>query len=187
MKNMKKQIRKGVFETNSSSVHAICIPKTTDLIVNSADLKYYNGEVLRFEHGEYGWERETLYDITNKASYLYEALFCVYDKDELFEAKQHISDVLSKYNVTCEFEEVDEGCWTYGTKTYLHSSGYIDHGGELQKFVSTLLSDDDMLIKYLFDDDSFVMTNNDNDDDIENFYNCIEDYETKYDIFVKGN
>lgn len=45
---MKRQIRRCVFETNSSSTHAICIAK------DGYELKDH----IDFHTGEYGWECE---------------------------------------------------------------------------------------------------------------------------------
>jgi hypothetical protein len=42
-----KQIRKGVFETNSSSTHSICIAKDDGLTIPKS---------LHFDFGEFGWE-----------------------------------------------------------------------------------------------------------------------------------
>lgn len=44
------QIRKGVFETNSSSTHSICISKEK---VNAKDVA---GKKVHFGLGDYGWE-----------------------------------------------------------------------------------------------------------------------------------
>ena len=57
-----KQIRKGVFETNSSSTHSICIAKDAELTIPQS---------LHFSFGEFGWECDTLYSVSEKASYLY--------------------------------------------------------------------------------------------------------------------
>ena len=58
---MKKQIRRGVFETNSSSVHAICISKSNE---------YKTQDNVDFIYGRFGWSPETLYTPEEKASYL---------------------------------------------------------------------------------------------------------------------
>lgn len=44
---MKRQIRKSVFETNSSSTHAICITKKKD--------NYKLPDHIDFEFGKFGW------------------------------------------------------------------------------------------------------------------------------------
>ena len=54
-------IRQGLFETNSSSVHVLVIPKDTDISIPS---KVY------LEGGEYGWQHEKVTDTIN---YMYQA------------------------------------------------------------------------------------------------------------------
>ena len=52
---MKRQIRRGTFETNSSSTHAICIAK------DDYELKDH----IDFHTGEYGWECKEYGDLDN--------------------------------------------------------------------------------------------------------------------------
>lgn len=64
---MTTKVRRGVFETNSSSTHAISIaeaPTFTDTLHPNDD------GVVQIEVGEYGWEWETYSDAWSKASYL---------------------------------------------------------------------------------------------------------------------
>lgn len=70
---MKKQIRQGVFETNSSSTHSICIAKDTELIIPKE---------LHLEFGEFGWECNTLNSLQEKASYLYTGLIAEKRKED---------------------------------------------------------------------------------------------------------
>ena len=59
-----KQIRRSVFETNSSSTHSITISGLKDIYdFPTTDLP------VRF--GEYGWEYEHYYDIEDKLSYVF--------------------------------------------------------------------------------------------------------------------
>ncbi len=62
-----KVIRKGVFETNSSSTHVISITggecENPDRLFPSED------GVYRIHPGEFGWEVRTYYDAVMKASY----------------------------------------------------------------------------------------------------------------------
>ena len=71
---MKLQVRNSVFETNSSSVHAISIFKD-DTYEN------YNGEYLEIEPGKFGWEKDTYNDVYSKLSYLYAAYLEFVDKE----------------------------------------------------------------------------------------------------------
>ena len=62
---MNRKIRQGVFETNSSSTHSICIVKTADIRIPAS---------LHLTMGEFGWECENYNDSETKASYLYTGL-----------------------------------------------------------------------------------------------------------------
>jgi hypothetical protein len=59
------KIRQGVFETNSSSTHSICIAKKAELNIPKH---------VYFDFGEFGWECDTLRSLSKKASYLYTGL-----------------------------------------------------------------------------------------------------------------
>ena len=63
-------IRKSLFETNSSSTHAICIAKSND----DLDIP----KTLVFEPNYFGWEEGILYTTEERASYLYTAILCKY-------------------------------------------------------------------------------------------------------------
>ena len=74
---MKRQIRRGCFETNPSSTHAICIAKDG----------YEKADDIEFHIREFGWEFDTYNDVYSRASYLITAIFSS-DKDYYY------SDVL---------------------------------------------------------------------------------------------
>lgn len=145
---MKRQVRRGTFETNSSSTHAICITKSD---VNKSSLPNY----VEFEHGEFGWEVAEYHGLHSKASYLYQAICscCYGDDDRKENMLNRISKVLYEHGITCTFES-DTSEW---------GDGYIDHGNETIDFVEAVLNDEDKLLRYLFGD-SFVVTGNDNGD-----------------------
>lgn len=159
------QIRNGVFETNSSSVHAMII----------TDAKVKPGSVVHFGIGEFGWEKE-IYTTTNeKATYFYTAALCCHGNV----VNKIIKTMLEPYGVRCEFDEAVFN--KYGLEY-----GHVDHGYEAIDFVDALLSDVDMLIRFLFSDESFVVTSNDNEWD-----NSFIENATKVDYphteFMKGN
>jgi hypothetical protein len=177
---MKIQIRKGCFETNSSSTHAICISRDN---VNIDDLPKH----ITFTHGEFGWEAEVYDGTWEKASYLYQAICdCCYDNEnELREKLEQLERLLATYGIECDFEPERKNVW---------GSGYIDHGYETIDFVDAVLKDPDKLMRYLFND-SIIITGNDNDDWFEEYmYNepyqypqTYKDEFKKYEIFKKGN
>jgi hypothetical protein len=153
-----KQIRKNVFETNSSSTHSICIANTSDLIIPNE---------IEFKFGEFGWEIDKLSSIEEKASYLYTALYAFDELDYIDELKQIFIDK----GITTTFDDPnDVDC------------GYIDHYSELSDFIKNIKNNENVLFEYLFSPLSFVLTGNDNDDydvDINVDYDHID--------FYKGN
>lgn len=170
---MKRKIRKNVFETNSSSTHAVCISKKSDI---PKDFQKY----VNFETDGFGWEFDVYKDTNTKANYLYTAMTQTLDHGKRCDAEEKIKSWLGQNGIRCEF---------------YFGRGNIDGGYELGKFVEFVLSSEDILLKYLFGD-SIVVTGNDNEDDFfdylyelddsEEGYHCKKDFE-KYKIFEKGN
>lgn len=187
---MKRQIRQYVFETNSSSTHAICISKDHDI----SNLKL--PDTVAFTHGEFGWECEKLRSIWEKASYLYEAILGTYRDADPEEKLEHIKEALNKYGIVCDFEPSSDDIW---------DNGYIDHVGEddMPEWLENMTNDEDALLTYLFGD-AFVITGNDNGDDFrDTMYEAVGENHTpygtwteyggykkeydNYDIYYKGN
>ena len=170
LKNMKKQIRRETFETNSSSTHAICITKS------NVDMENLPNHVT-FSHGEFGWENAEYDDLWHKASYLYQAICSCYDGDKRKEVIDNLTEMLGNHNICCDFEPGD-------------NVGYIDHGDDTFDFVKSVLIDSDRLLSYLFCN-SFVVTGNDNSD---GYYSTMyTDYDelkpefNNYEVYEKGN
>ena len=182
-----KQIRRNVFETNSSSTHSIAISKKPVTI----------GKFIHFGIGEFGWEN----GCANPADYLYTAILEQNNHNELLDK---LKEILDKYSIEYEFHEPLWHKSSYGDGVWLEY-GYIDHSYELGEFLDTILSDEDLLMRYLFGD-STVYTGNDNQDDdpsgcnIADKYVYVEDEKgnyveqlnpyhdpENYDYFYKGN
>lgn len=168
-----RQIRSGVFETNSSSVHSICIQKDKNITLPNS---------VYFGTGEYGWE----FDCVDTASYLYTLILNSEDKEEKLNT---LKSVLDKYNISYTFEEPK---W-----------GYVDHSYEAVDFVDAVLNDEDLLLRCLFGTSSCVYTGNDNSAEQDNMCYCADETiwdnekcelvsnpnhkPDKYDYFYKGN
>lgn len=79
---MKVQIRNSVFETNSSSTHAICINTNGELKMPAKESMTYgraHKTQLRAEHKyDFGWEEERYYDFEHKFDYLWHAVINAY-------------------------------------------------------------------------------------------------------------
>ena len=182
---MKRQIRNSVFETNSSSTHSIAISKKKPVI----------GKNIYFGIGEFGWEN----DCVNTADYLYTAILEQDDcRNELLDM---LKEILDKYSIKYEFEEPEWHKSSVGDGVWL-GYGYVDHSYELREFLNTVLSNEDLLMRYLFGDSS-VYTGNDNQDQDPSGCNIAEEeyydwdkreivvnpyHDAKnYDYFFKGN
>jgi hypothetical protein len=151
---MKRQIRRSVFETNSSSTHAICITKGG----------YEKHDYIEFHIGEFGWEVDTYNDVYSRASYLITAIFGS-NKDYADKKLQQLKDILDNNNIEYVIPTPEIKSWEYNGEIeyYYNIDGYIDHAGETREFVEAVLSDSDTLFRYLFGD-SMIITGNDNGD-----------------------
>jgi hypothetical protein len=132
-----KQIRKGVFETNSSSTHSICVAKDCELSIPKS---------IFFKSGEFGWGIDTLSSVQKKASYLFTALHYMNMEDNI----EKMVSMLTEEGIDVTLDE--------------DRDGYIDHSSDLIDFISDVMGDKTKLLNYLFSDLSFVLTGNDNCD-----------------------
>ena len=138
---MKIQIRKSVFETNSSSTHALSISSDS---LNEIPTK------LVFTLGKFGWECETYMDVKSKASYIW--TYICYMEENLEKWKKYLTKVCKEAGVK-EVEFVEPtGCY------------YIDHCSALSDFMLDM-KNAKLLKKFLFCSDSGIETGNDNDDE----------------------
>lgn len=152
------KIRNRVFETNSSSSHAIAFAREAD----------YNKhpDCVDFKQGDFGWADEEV----SPADYLYTYILinkmgmyeCSLSAEELFE-NEYIKDIiynLNKFGIKCTFDGLNEDNY-WGE--IIHVSGYIDHQSQdtLDDLFYDLMSDPHALYNYLFA--SHVYTGNDNE------------------------
>ncbi len=163
------EIRQSMFETNSSSVHVLVIPKDTSISIPHK---------VFLSGGEYGWSADTEYDTLN---YFYQA--CL---DNGREELDKFFEYLKRKGV--EEIHAPEINWVkseWNGKEYEYAEnndGYIDHCGEIP--LDDLFANENLLDRFLFGNDSFVETGNDNDDDCpdEDKYD-----HNIYDTIEKGN
>lgn len=193
---MKRQIRRGVFETNSSSTHAICIAKGD----------YNLSKHIDFTIGEFGWENNEYDDLYSKASYLITAILS-FDKDKADDYLRKLKDILKNNNIEYNLPKLKEASWEYEGKIRSYYDfdgyGYIDHSNETENFVNDVLHDSDKLFRYLFGD-SKIITGNDNSDEFDDRmyvnegeektrwgtytnYGDLKPEFDNYEIYMKGN
>lgn len=164
------EIRQSTFETNSSSVHVLVIPKDTPINIPKK---------VFLEGGEYGWQFECE---TNTINYLYQA--CVdAGKEELDKFFDYLKSkgVEEIYSPELKWIKAD---WQWNGNDYYYAEnnpGYVDHGGEIP--LDDLFANEDLLDRFLFGN-SFVQTGNDNSEGCPD----AEDYDPNiYDTIEKGN
>ncbi len=195
-----KTIRKGIFETNSSSVHTLVIAHDNPEIPKTK---------LYFSLGEFGWGPELLNSVEERASYLWTYIidYLAGEESELnwndenfredvnriaHKYADKLSSILSKYDIECEFD--------YRKRNGFYE-GYIDHSADWNTYnydevnhtytrnndspFEEMLRDgnEQMLIDYLFSDKSQIEVINDNDD----YDNMIKYPDCEYDEYRKGN
>lgn len=139
-----RKIRRKVFETNSSSMHAISIGGNKPI--------RYVPEVLNFYFGEFGWEDS----YADPADYLYTAVYGYfgYNDDLINQWLNYISETLAKRGCKAVFHtNPPSAFWEHG---------YIDHSSELYELFE-YLSDEEHLLGYLFGN-TCIKTGNDNND-----------------------
>ena len=147
---MKRQIRSGVFETNSSSVHSIAIPR------NCSPVDY-----VSFRTDDFGWGFEEV----DAADYFYTAIYETSATEaEANEKIERLKNILNEHGIVYKLRTPDTHTSTYDNKDYFYlDDGYIDHGGELKDFVDELFDNEDKLIRFI--SGGLVFTGNDNSDD----------------------
>lgn len=151
------EIRQGIFETNSSSIHCLVIPKDCELVIPK---KVY------LEGGEYGWEFRVEDDTIN---YMYQA--CLDAGEE--EVSRFILYLMDK--------GIEVNYHGYDQKKFIND-GYIDHGYEIP--LEHLFKSKRLLDRFLFGQGSFVQLGNDNS---ENPPDPSDFDPKKYDVIEKGN
>lgn len=151
-------IRKGVFETNSSSTHSIVIERGKLNFEEALERCFgKKGSVISFKGGEFGWES----GVADNTQYLWTAILQFVwgvNDDGPEEWKKYISHALGIYGYQAEFLlPTENDFW------------YIDHGYELEDFINWIAQSPDNLIRYLVTGE--VYTGNDNDDGMDCFCN----------------
>lgn len=157
------QIRKGVFETNSSSMHSITF-SGKELEENKMAIDYDG--YIHATFGEFGWEVESYYDQGTKLSYLLTMAmhlndFYVWCCRSTEDAEREIEEFMQ----TEDFKRISDAVGEYAHCNGIiidYGEGYIDHQsreyGCLDEFLYDCGTD---IINFVFGD-AVVHTDNDN-------------------------
>jgi hypothetical protein len=160
--NMTRQIRKSVFETNSSSTHSIYISNKECVL----DRLPVDDGVCRIYSGEFGWEFRDYYGAASKASYCMTYIFQMaqyYDTEEKIykynmEFSKHLLDMLTEVIMentkakSVEYVKEEDNYYPYG---------YIDH--QSSGVCGRAFENKEALKNFIFNPKSYLHTSNDNE------------------------
>src|SRR6185436_17955269 len=156
-----RNIRSGVFETNSSSTHSIVISENTNGILDT--IVPDDEGVIILSGGEYGWSWEKFNDPLSKANY------CALDLQKNPANIRMLADVITQH--------------TGAKKVVFSLEGYIDHqsaGASETAFVNS-----EVLKNFIFNPKSWLFTGNDNDYAPPNFYD-VDDMIYTHQLSISG-
>lgn len=161
---MKIAIRRGVFETNSSSTHSISIQN------NRIDPSLIKSLIL--DKSDFGWRKDEYTDAQSRMTYL----------------NTYIEEYAPKEQQDKFHKMLESISQTYGVEFLVSKNseeGYIDHA-ELKEFAEYVLSSEDKLLQYLYGKDSCIRTSSDCEDDYWEFVEKDENNKAVT-VFYKGN
>jgi hypothetical protein len=141
-----KNIRQGIFETNSSSSHSISISKDTDGVLGT--LFVDDDGIVHLDGGEFGWEEETYYGSLIKANY------CAIDTEHSPEYRKMLVKVI------CEHTGAKDVAFDFSPDWDHENYSYIDH--QSQGTSHEAFADEETLKMFIFNRNSYLHTDNDN-------------------------
>lgn len=168
---MKTVLRKGMYETNSSSMHSV--------IINKDDIEFEqrNGDYplsIKTDENYCRQEVRVLMSIEDKASF-YMTLWCYTnggnsDKkkgknillDSYYKEAERLSKVFFKRNYTFNFEEpkIEYDDFSKTWEFYIEQEGFYEFTGETNNLIE-ILKDDSILERFLIDKNTFVVIGGD--------------------------
>lgn len=151
---MKRLIRHGVFETNSSSSHSISIARGAKIYET---LPVNEDGYVVATPGMYGWEQRVYGDPQGKLDYAYTFIGEEDNDERKAELFKMLEEVIVEH-VGCKgvlYNTIDDKYYAGGYVD--HQSAIYEDGDCLRAFASK-----ETLKEFLFNPDSYVETDNDN-------------------------
>lgn len=153
---LKKVIREGVLETNSSSSHAVTLSQSSvseyllDTILPDRD------GIIVLRGGEFGWDFEKYTDARTKANYLVLTIGYM-----LTDRIAKIASVLEENSLYDDLREVIMEQTGATDVVFDAEDGYIDH--ESTNVAKDALVSKEAMYNFIFNKHSILYTGNDND------------------------
>lgn len=148
-----KNIRKGIFETNSSSCHSLTLDETTPLDQLTQVLPEKDGEINIYP-GEFGWEVCHYRTPCDKASYCLTYLKTIDLENQILNEKI-LTEAIKWRHPNCKINFIeDTSAGAY------HNWGYIDH--QSYDVCAPAFNSVSDMKRFLFSPKSVFETDNDN-------------------------
>lgn len=157
------KIRKGTFETNSSSTHSVSIHSKKP-ILQSSELIVEDDGYIHVNFDEFGWGLYSYFDQYTKLSYAVTLIGTSERFNKYFSEEISDEEVESFYNLK-EFKELSDSIASYtGAKGIKVDSfkGYIDHQSLTSLDIFLSENNLDNIIDFIFSDDVELLIDDDN-------------------------
>lgn len=145
---MKQIIRKGVFETNSSSIHTLTILNNNESIDYDKMLEDFDKRKYNIEVGEFGWEFEVYNDPISILEYIYSFAF---QRDNETDSQQNYVSKLKSLLPNTNFIEPEDDYYYF-----------IDHCYDWENQLDFIFENKENLAELMFNGE--IRTGNDNTD-----------------------
>ncbi len=145
------KVRKGVFESASSSVHSVCIPEILeDNMLDFTSLVPNDEDEIRLTGGDFGWEIEEYTDANTKANYM-----------AVYVSQNYPTSVINEVLLSTILSDVIQK-QTGAKKIVLDVEGYIDHQSVEDQDYHWLFEEPETLRNFIFNRGALLLTDNDN-------------------------
>lgn len=175
----KQQIRKQVFETNSSSSHSISIGDINDdFVMDLTLIPDHNGNII-LTGGEFGREWSKYNDATTKVNYLMVSVGS--NSIEGNKEKQELLKTVIKEQTGCNKVIFRPHQESYSDSV---TFGYVDH--QSAKLHNVVFNSQEDLRNFIFNKNSWLFTGNDESTSPELFYD-VEKYKENGEIIIPSH
>lgn len=137
------KIRHGLWETNSSSVHAICLHKQKNLAI--CDYVYFGLESVTDEYEDWN-------TIQRRANYLNTIMYMCLSKTNYIQERNRIKKILKSHNVESEWAECK-----WGKDGFAYYDDYDIKDSCSDVILNVIIKDETILLQYLFGDNSQII------------------------------
>ena len=154
---MKRQIRKSVWETNSSSTHSLTVAAFAEGDILDTLYPNNNNQII-VEPMDFGWDWEDYSDPQTKLSYC-----AIYARDWVGDDTDKYLAILTSVIQKQVGIDIEVQYPLEKSKSGYYRDGYIDHQSVEDRDLDYLFQEPELLRQFIFNPKSTLSTGNDND------------------------